>query len=94
MMYPVPEVIPISELRTHQKELLEKVSEGPILLTQHGRVAAILLGPESYNQLLDQLEDLRLALDAAAARAEDTPATDFEGYLAERGDYPRDPSGE
>jgi prevent-host-death family protein len=86
-MDPLPDVVPISELRTRQNELLEGVSQEPILLTQHGRAVAVLLGPEPYNRLLEQLEDLQLALDAVEARSEAAMATDFEEYLEERGEH-------
>ena len=43
-MDPLPEVVPISEMRLRQNELLERVSDKPILLTQHGRAVAVLLG--------------------------------------------------
>lgn len=86
-MDPMPDVIPISELRTRQNELLEGISEEPILLTQHGRAVAVLVGPEPYNRLLEQLEDLQLALDAVEARAEEAPVIDFEEYLEERGEH-------
>lgn len=86
-MNPLPDVVPISELRTRQNELLEQVSEEPILLTRHGRAVAVLLGPEPYNRLLEQLDDLRLAFDAAEARAEIAPPVDFEEYLEERGEH-------
>lgn len=84
-MDPLPDVVPISELRTRQNELLEQASEKPILLTQHGKEVAVLLGPEPYNRLLEQLDDLRLAFDAVEARAEVAPPTEFGDYLEERG---------
>lgn len=83
-MDPLPDVVPISELRSRQQELLEKVSEQPILLTRYGREVAVLLGPELYNRMLEQLEDLQLALDAVEGQAGDTDETDFEDYLAGR----------
>jgi len=85
-MDPLPEVIPISELRLRQNDLLEKVSGKPILLTQHGRAVAVLLGPEPYNRLLEHIEDLQLAIDAVEARKDREPVIDFEEYLADRGE--------
>lgn len=85
-MDPLPEVIPISELRLRQNDLLEKVSAKPIVLTQHGRAVAVLLGPEPYNRLLEHIEDLQLAIDAVEARKDRGPAIDFEEYLADRGE--------
>lgn len=85
-MDPLPEVVPISELRLRQNDLLEKVSAKPIVLTQHGRAVAVLLGPEPYNRLLEHIEDLQLAIDAVEAREDREPAIDFEEYLADRGE--------
>ena len=83
-MDPLPDVVPISELRLRQNDLLEKVSAKPILLTQYGRAVAILLGPEPYNRLLEHIEDLQLAIDAVEARRDKEPVTDFDQYLADR----------
>lgn len=85
-MDPMPEVVPISELRTRQNDLLEKAGEQPILLTQHGHAVAVLLGPDPYNRLLEHVEDLQLALDAVEARKAAEPVTELEEYLAERGE--------
>ena len=91
-MDPLPEVVPISELRLRQNELLRQVSEKPIVLTQHGRPVAVLLGPEPYNRLLEHIEDLQLAVDAVEARAEKEPRVEFEDYLTERGEHVPAPS--
>lgn len=93
-MDPLPEVVPISELRLRQNELLGQVSEKPIVLTQHGRAVAVLLGPEPYNRLLEHIEDLQLAVDAVEARAEKEPRVEFEDYLTERGERVPTPSDE
>lgn len=85
-MDPLPDVVPISELRLRQNDLLEKVSGKPILLTQHGRAVAVLLGPEPYNRLLEHIEDLQLAIDAVEARSDKEPVTDFDEYLVDRGE--------
>lgn len=86
-MNPMPEVVPISKLRTRQNDLLEKAAQQPILLTKHGRARAVLLGPETYNRLLEQVEGLHLALDAIEARNTAEPVTSFEKHLAERGEH-------
>lgn len=85
-MDPLPDMVPISELRLRQNDLLAKVSAKPIVLTQHGRAVAVLLGPEPYNRLLEHIEDLQLAIEAVEARRDQGPLTDFDEYLADRGD--------
>jgi prevent-host-death family protein len=85
-MDPIPDMVPISEFRSRQNELLEKASSKPILLTRHGHAAAVLLGPASYDRLLEHLEDLQLSIDAVEARSDTEHRVDLAEYLADRGD--------
>jgi prevent-host-death family protein len=65
-----PELLPISDLRQRQNEILRRLSNGPIILTQHGRAAAIMVSPDCWRELLTELEDLRDAVSAAEAYEE------------------------
>ena len=85
-MNPVPEILPISELRQQQDKVLTKLAEGPVVLTQHGRAAVVMLSPQEWNQIVEELEDLQDALDAIEARRVSEPSMNFEEYLAKRGE--------
>ncbi len=63
----IPELVPISELRLRQSELLSRLSKGPVVLTQRGRAAVVLVDPDYWNQIMEELEDLRDAVDAIEA---------------------------
>jgi PHD/YefM family antitoxin component YafN of YafNO toxin-antitoxin module len=80
----VPELMPISELRLRQSEVLGRLPNGPVVLTQHGHAAAVLVSPDQWNRIIAELEDLQDTNDANAARME--PTNDFDGYLARRAD--------
>lgn len=82
----MPQTRPISELRYKQAEIVDRLKDGPILLTRQGVGAAVLVDPEQWNQIVEQIEDLQLALDAVEARQAAEPVTDFEDYLVERGE--------
>ena len=69
-MAALPEVIPISDLRLRQREILARLGQGPVVLTQHGRAAAVLISPEEWNHLIEALEDLQDAAEAAQAYEE------------------------
>ncbi len=56
-MNKVPDLVPISEMRTHQAAILEQLKQGPIVLTHHSKAAAVLVNPSHWNQLLELLED-------------------------------------
>lgn len=63
------DIQPVSEFRARSAEVLDQVrsSGRPVVLTQRGRGAAILLDIHSYQALLEELEILR---DVVAGRAE------------------------
>ena len=54
----VPLTIPVSDLRNEQAKILGQLHDGPILLTQRGRAAAMLVEPALWNLLIDRLSDL------------------------------------
>lgn len=64
----VPKLTPISKLRHTQNEVLEKLSEGPVVLTQHGEAAAVLVDPDQWNRLVEELEIWQDSYDALEAR--------------------------
>lgn len=80
----VREVIPISELRKRQAEVLAALEKGPAILTQHGKGAAVLLSFDAYNRLLEELEDLQDAMDAFEARHTPGERISLDTYLSKR----------
>ena len=48
----VPEIVPVTDLRQDAAAVLERLkgSLEPMVITQRGRAAAILLSPESYER--------------------------------------------
>jgi len=81
-MRALPEISPISDLRHRQKALLEKVSEEPVVLTQRGKGVAVLVGLKTWNELMEELEDLREFLEA---KEEDGPDVEWDDLKAEAG---------
>jgi prevent-host-death family protein len=82
----IPELIPISSLRQRQEDVLKKIDDGPVVLTQHGRAAVVLVSPIQWNQLMSELEDLQDAIDAVEARQEAGTSLTLEDYLIRRGE--------
>ncbi len=83
----IPEIVPISDIRQRQVEILASLANGPVILTQHGRAAAVMISPAEYDHMVTALEDLQDAASAAAARRE-PGALDFDAYLARRESVP------
>lgn len=59
----VPEIIPISDLRQGAADVLRKVrdSDEPLVITQRGRAAAVMLSVDAYEQA-EKERDLLLLL--------------------------------
>jgi prevent-host-death family protein len=60
-MADVPEIIPVSDLRQGAAELLGRVrkTRKPVVITQRGRAAAVIVSVEAYEQAEREREILR-----------------------------------
>jgi len=56
----IPELLPISELRLHQNEVLDRLKNGPVVLTQHSRAAAVLISVDQWNAREEKLRNAEL----------------------------------
>jgi PHD/YefM family antitoxin component YafN of YafNO toxin-antitoxin module len=53
MLYGALPTMPVSELRSRQAEIIEQLQGSPVLLTQHGHGAGVLVHPRVWNHLLE-----------------------------------------
>jgi prevent-host-death family protein len=77
-------ILPISDLRNKAKDILERVKEQPIIITQRGRPKAVLMDYEAYNKMIrmqEASEDARDALIIERALATSTGFVTFEELL-------------
>ena len=58
---PSTDVRPVTEFRANASAVLDQVqaTKRPVILTQHGRSAAVLMDIEVYEELLDEVALLR-----------------------------------
>jgi len=58
---PTEDIQPLTAFRANVASFVDQVRETgrPLVLTQHGRSAAVLLGAADYEALIDELEVLR-----------------------------------
>jgi prevent-host-death family protein len=61
-MTKIPNIIPITDLRQDASAVLKRVgaSQEPIVITQRGRAAAIIVSMETYQKTQTDMEILRL----------------------------------
>jgi prevent-host-death family protein len=55
------EFVPVSELKAQAGELPRRIGESrkPLVMTQHGCPAGVLLSPAAYDELMDRTEPIR-----------------------------------
>jgi len=90
-MAKVPNIIPVTDLRQDAANVLRRVrsSKHPVVITQRGRAAAVLLSTEAYERAEHDLHLLRLLArgdkEIAAGKGFDLDAilADADALLAE-----------
>jgi prevent-host-death family protein len=50
--------VPVSEFKAQAGELLKRIGDSrkPLVITQHGRPAGVLLSPAAYDELMDRTQ--------------------------------------
>lgn len=88
VLKPSQDVQPLSAFRQNAAGFLEQIrsTKRPLVLTQHGKSAAVVLDVDQYEALLDELELIRDIRQAKAelARGEGIPHDDVVAELRER----------
>jgi prevent-host-death family protein len=58
----MPTIVPVSHLRGKHKEVFQQIEQGPILLAQHSKPAAVLVSVADWNAREKQLAVLEARL--------------------------------
>jgi prevent-host-death family protein len=83
-MAKIPTIVPITDLRQDATSIVRRVSETrePLVITQRGRAAAVLVSIEAYEYAQHELEILRL-LARGEKEIEAGEGHDLDAVLAE-----------
>jgi prevent-host-death family protein len=65
--------LPITDLRTKQPEVLNRLQHSPVVLTHRGHGTAVLVSPSQWNAQQLELKQLRLLLEAMQIKAKGEP---------------------
>ena len=80
MMVKALPILPISDLRTKARELLARVKEEPVVITQRSRPEAVVVDYESYNEMVARLEVLENTRDALIIERAMAKSKDFVSF--------------
>jgi prevent-host-death family protein len=64
MPNPIPQTVPISELRRHQDKILKMAESAPVVLMSRSEPAGVLVSPQEWNQLVTRLKHLEALQEA------------------------------
>ena len=84
-MAKIPQIIPVSDLRKDVSEVLKRLKESnsePVIITQRGRAAAVLLDVSEYERTQNE-RDLLLALAKGEAEIQEGKGISFDEVLAD-----------
>jgi len=78
------DIVPLSEFKAHASEWLKKIAQtgAPIVITQNGRAAAVLVSPGEFDALTERGRLLQ-AVAEGIADADRGRLTDHESIVAE-----------
>lgn len=72
MLNPIPQTIPISELRCQQDKILKMAESAPVVLMSRSEPAGVLVSPEEWNRIVNRLNLLEALQEARKNSARNT----------------------
>jgi len=69
-MYSAMPTLPVSDLRNRQSEIIERLDDTPVLLTRGGHGAGVLVHPDKWNQMIQEMARLQRLVEFDVALAE------------------------
>ena len=64
MLSPIPQTVPISELRRQQDKILKMAESAPVVLMSRSEPAGVLVSPQAWNQIVNRLKQLEAMHEA------------------------------
>jgi len=55
-MLPIPQIVPVSDMSTKQAQVLAKLDDGPVILAQRSKPAAVLVSVSEWDAIARRLE--------------------------------------
>lgn len=70
MTYPAMIAVPVTELCTQQPEIFEGLQDAPLLLTRQGHGVGVLVHPDTWSQLIEDIKHYQRLMRIERARRE------------------------
>jgi prevent-host-death family protein len=83
-MYEVPQMASIADLRNSHIQVFAMLKQGPVIIASRSKPAAVLVSPEQWNALMQELETLWGEREAALAKLKIATGEDQVERLTDR----------
>ena len=64
MPNPIPQIVPISDLRRQQDKILKMTESAPVVLMRRSEPAGVLVSPQEWNYIINRLRHLEAMQEA------------------------------
>lgn len=65
----LPQIEPITKLQKNHVSILEMLPNGPVILTQHSKPAAVMIAPDQWDLIAKRLQMLEAVAEARRSEA-------------------------
>ncbi|MBV7330653.1 type II toxin-antitoxin system Phd/YefM family antitoxin [Chloroflexi bacterium TSY] len=69
-MNAMPQITPITEMRNTHNNVLDKLENGPVFLTQRSKAVAVIISPKQWEYLNDRIDELEAIIDILQSKVE------------------------
>ena len=59
MLEDTSRIIPISDIRHHQNELLADLSNGPVVIASRSKPVAVMIAPKQWDAMREEVHEMR-----------------------------------
>lgn len=90
-MRTLPQIEPITRLQKNHGSILGMLANGPVILTQHSKPAAVMIAPDQWDTIAKRLQMLETVAEARRIEARNdannswTSGEEMRRMMAERG---------
>jgi prevent-host-death family protein len=69
-MHRLPQIASVTDFRNNYVQLVERLNDGPVILAQRSKPIAVVISPQQWDRMADELAQLRRIVEGDRQLAE------------------------
>lgn len=70
----LPQMASVTDFRNNYVQLVEQLNDGPVILAQRSKSVAVVISPQMWDLMVDEIEKLRDLVDVLGAEVDNAGA--------------------